>query len=158
MVFFEAIAEKTLRSTVALTAGRGRGKSAALGLAVAAAVAVGYSNIFVTSPSPENLTTFFQFVLKGFDSLHYQDHIDYEIIQSTNPDFQKAIVRINIFHTHRQTIQYIQPHHHEVPSPLSSLFFPLSSFLSPPPLSLTLTQLILLFSAGVGSSGVGRRR
>jgi N-acetyltransferase 10 len=44
---------QTLRSTVALTAGRGRGKSAALGLALAAAVAHGYSNIFVTSPSPE---------------------------------------------------------------------------------------------------------
>jgi len=32
LTFAEAIAEKTLRSTVALTAGRGRGKSAALGL------------------------------------------------------------------------------------------------------------------------------
>jgi tRNA(Met) C34 N-acetyltransferase TmcA len=31
-------ADKTLKSTVALTAGRGRGKSAALGLAIAAAV------------------------------------------------------------------------------------------------------------------------
>ena len=114
MIFFEAIAEKTLRSTVALTSGRGRGKSAALGLAVSAAVAVGYANIFVTSPSPENLKTFFQFILKGFDALEYKEHLDYEIIQSKNPEFQKAIVRINIFHTHRQTIQYIQPQHHEV--------------------------------------------
>lgn len=40
--FIEAISEKTLRSTVALTAARGRGKSAALGLAVAGAVAFGY--------------------------------------------------------------------------------------------------------------------
>ena len=39
--FIEAISEKTLRSTVALTAARGRGKSAALGLAMAAAVAFG---------------------------------------------------------------------------------------------------------------------
>lgn len=39
--FIEAISEKTLRSTVALTAARGRGKSAALGLAVAGAVAFG---------------------------------------------------------------------------------------------------------------------
>lgn len=37
--FIEAISEKTLRSTVALTAARGRGKSAALGLAIASAVA-----------------------------------------------------------------------------------------------------------------------
>lgn len=64
--FIDAISEKSLRSTVSLTASRGRGKSAALGLAVAAAVAYGYSNIFVTSPSPENLNTFFQFVLKGW--------------------------------------------------------------------------------------------
>ena len=63
--FIDAISEKTLRSTVSLTAARGRGKSAALGLAIAGAVAFGYSNIFVTSPSPENLKTLFQFILKG---------------------------------------------------------------------------------------------
>ena len=39
--FIEAISEKTLRSTVAMTAARGRGKSAALGLAMASAVAFG---------------------------------------------------------------------------------------------------------------------
>lgn len=39
--FVEAISEKTLRSTVTLTAARGRGKSAALGLAIASAVAFG---------------------------------------------------------------------------------------------------------------------
>ncbi|XP_076252459.1 RNA cytidine acetyltransferase l(1)G0020 isoform X1 [Rhynchophorus ferrugineus] len=107
--FIEAISEKTLRSTVSLTASRGRGKSAALGLAVSAAVAFGYSNIFVTSPSPENLNTFFEFVFKGFDALEYQEHIDYGLVQSTNPDFNKAIVRVNIFRDHRQTIQYIHP-------------------------------------------------
>lgn len=107
--FVEAISEKTLRSTVAMTAARGRGKSAALGLAMATAVGFGYSNIFVTSPSPENLKTLFEFVFKGFDSLEYQEHLDYEIIQSTNPDFNKAIVRVNIFRDHRQTIQYIHP-------------------------------------------------
>jgi tRNA(Met) C34 N-acetyltransferase TmcA len=41
LTFYEAISEKSLRSTVALTASRGRGKSAALGLAIAAAVAFG---------------------------------------------------------------------------------------------------------------------
>ncbi|KAM4618691.1 RNA cytidine acetyltransferase isoform 1-T2 [Polymixia lowei] len=107
--FIEAISEKTLRSTVALTAARGRGKSAALGLAVAGAVAFGYSNIFVTSPSPDNLHTMFEFIFKGFDSLQYQEHLDYEIIQSLNPEFNKAVVRVNIFKEHRQTIQYIHP-------------------------------------------------
>ncbi|KAH8431778.1 ribosome biosynthesis protein KRE33 [Aspergillus melleus] len=109
LTFVDAIAEKTLRSTVALTAARGRGKSAALGVAIAAAVAHGYSNIFITSPSPENLKTLFEFVFKGFDALGYMDHVDYTILQSTNPDFNKAIVRVNIHRQHRQTIQYIQP-------------------------------------------------
>ncbi|KAK9313007.1 GNAT acetyltransferase 2-domain-containing protein [Lipomyces starkeyi] len=107
--FIDAIAEKTLRSTVTLTAGRGRGKSAAMGLAVAAAVSHGYSNIFITSPSPENLKTLFEFIFKGFDALGYDEHLDYDILQSTDPEFNKAIVRVNIFRSHRQTIQYIRP-------------------------------------------------
>ncbi|XP_022780081.1 RNA cytidine acetyltransferase-like [Stylophora pistillata] len=107
--FIEAISEKTLRSTVTLTAARGRGKSAALGLSLASAVAFGYSNMFVTSPSPENLHTLFEFVFKGFDALEFQEHLDYELVQSTNPEFNKAVVRVNIFRDHRQTIQYIHP-------------------------------------------------
>ncbi|KAJ3391783.1 N-acetyltransferase 10 [Entophlyctis sp. JEL0112] len=109
LTFTEAIAEKTLRSTVCLTASRGRGKSASLGIAMAAAIAYGYSNIFITSPSPENLKTVFEFLFKGFDGLGYEEHLDYDIIQSTNPDFAKAVVRVNVFKQHRQTIQYIQP-------------------------------------------------
>lgn len=109
LTFVEAISEKTLRSTVALTAGRGRGKSSALGVSIAAAIAHGYSNIFVTSPSPENLKTLFEFVFKAFDALKYTEHADYELVQSTNPDFNKAIVRVNVFRSHRQTIQYIAP-------------------------------------------------
>lgn len=109
LTFVEAISEKTLRSTVALTAGRGRGKSSALGVAIASAIAHGYSNIFVTSPSPENLRTLFDFVFKAFDALKYTEHADYELVQSTNPDFNKAIVRVNVFRSHRQTIQYINP-------------------------------------------------
>jgi N-acetyltransferase 10 len=109
LTFIEAISEKSLRSTVTLTASRGRGKSAALGIAMASAVSYGYSNIFVTSPSPENLNTLFEFVFKTFDALGYEEHLDYDIVQSTNPEFNKAIVRVNIFKQHRQTIQYIQP-------------------------------------------------
>jgi N-acetyltransferase 10 len=101
----EAISDKTLSSTVALTAARGRGKSAALGLAIGAAVANDYSNIFVTSPDPENLKTLFEFVLKALEALGYIEHEDYDVIQSTNPDFKKVVVRINIFRGHRQTIQ-----------------------------------------------------
>jgi N-acetyltransferase 10 len=113
--FIDAIAEKTLNSTVALTAGRGRGKSASLGIAIAAAVAQDYSNIFVTSPSPENLKTLFEFIFKGFDAMGYVEHHDYDIIQSTNPAFNKAIVRVDIKRLgHRQTIQYIAPTDNQV--------------------------------------------
>ncbi|KAL6258606.1 hypothetical protein P5V15_010560 [Pogonomyrmex californicus] len=107
--FIECISEKTLKSTVSLTAARGRGKSAALGLAIAGAVAFGYSNIYISSPSPENLNTLFEFIFKGFDALGYQEHLDYGLVQSTNPEFNKATVRVNVFRDHRQTIQYIHP-------------------------------------------------
>lgn len=47
--------------------------------------------------------------MRGFDALGYKEHSDYEIIQSTNPLFRRAIVRINVFKQHRQTVQYITP-------------------------------------------------
>lgn len=103
--FTEAITSKTLSSTVTLTAGRGRGKSAALGLSIAASLAHGYSNIFVTSPSPENLKTLFEFVFKGLDKLGYEEHQDYDILQSTKPEWKGCVVRVNIHKGHRQTIQ-----------------------------------------------------
>jgi N-acetyltransferase 10 len=109
LTFVDAISEKSLQSTVTLTAARGRGKSAALGIAIASAIVHGYSNIFVTSPSPENLKTLFEFTFKAFDALGYMDHVDYSIIQSTNPSFNKAIVRVNVHRQHRQTIQYVKP-------------------------------------------------
>ena len=40
----------------------------------------------------------------------WQEHTDYELVQSSNPAFNGAIVRVNVFQgDHRQTIQYIQP-------------------------------------------------
>ncbi|KAF9474755.1 DUF699-domain-containing protein [Pholiota conissans] len=114
LTFIDAIAEKTLSSTVTLTAARGRGKSAALGLAIAAALAHGYANIFVTSPSPENLKTLFEFVFKGLDALGYEEHLDYDIAVAQNvgenkEESSKSVVRVNVFRDHRQTVQYIQP-------------------------------------------------
>ena len=106
--FVDVISEKKFRSTISLTAARGRGKSAALGLSIAVALAYGYANIFVTSPSPDNLTTLFEFVLKGLDALKYDQNQDYDIIQSTAEDMKKSIVRINLVRDHRQTVQYIE--------------------------------------------------
>ena len=79
MSFLDCISEKSYKSTVALTAGRGRGKSAAIGLCLAGAVSYGFSNIFVTAPSPENLKTVFEFVILGLKALKYTEHLDFEV-------------------------------------------------------------------------------
>jgi N-acetyltransferase 10 len=157
LTFIEAISEKSLKSTVALTAGRGRGKSAALGIAMASAVAYGYSNIFVTSPSPENLKTLFEFVFKTFDALGYEEHLDYDIVQSTNPDFNKAIVRVNIFKQHRQTIQYIQPQDAQVLGQAELLVIDEAAAI-PLPLVRQLLGPYLVFMASTinGYEGTGR--
>ena len=49
----------------------------------------------------------FEFILKGFDALGFQEHLDYDLLQSTGA--VKSLVRINVFRDHRQTIQYISP-------------------------------------------------
>ncbi|KAI3721826.1 hypothetical protein L2E82_32845 [Cichorium intybus] len=157
ITFLDAILDKTLRSTVALLAGRGRGKSAALGLAIAGAVAAGYSNIFVTAPSPENLKTLFEFVSKGFDMLEYKEHLDYDIVKSSNPEFKKVTIRINIYKQHRQTIQYIQPHEHGKLSQVELLVVDEAAAI-PLPLvkSLLGPYLVFLSSTVNGYEGTGR--
>lgn len=103
--------DQPLRTTVSLTAGRGRGKSAAVGLALSAALHSGYANIFLTSPTPENLKTVFEFLFRGLDALGYEEHLDYDVVQSTQAELAKCIVRVNVHRQgqHRQTVLYIQP-------------------------------------------------
>lgn len=113
MSMVDSVSEKNLKTTLSLNAGRGRGKSAALGITIAGAIVYGFSNIFVTAPSPENLGTLFDFILTGLEALNYKEHTDYEILQSTNPEFNNAVVRVNIYRDHRQTIQYIRPQDHQ---------------------------------------------
>nr|CCC47982.1 conserved hypothetical protein, fragment [Trypanosoma vivax Y486] len=105
----QTVVEKSLNTTCVVTAGRGRGKSAALGLAAAGALAQGYSNIFCTAPSPENLQTFFEFVVRGLQEMGYKERTDFEAMQSVSVEFSKCIIRINVFREHRQTVQYISP-------------------------------------------------
>ncbi|CAL5364934.1 unnamed protein product [Camellia sinensis] len=157
ITFLDAILDKTLRSTVALLASRGRGKSAALGLAISGAVAAGYSNIFVTAPSPENLKTLFEFVCKGFNALEYKEHLDYDVVKSTNPEFKKSTVRINIYKQHRQTIQYIQPHEHEKLSQVELLVVDEAAAIPLPVVkSLLGPYLVFLSSTVNGYEGTGR--
>jgi len=109
MAMVDTISHKSLTTTTSLTAGRGRGKSATLGLVIASSIIYGYSNIFITAPSPENLKTLFEFIVKGLNVLNYKEHTDFEIFQSTNPDFKDCVVKINVYRDHRQSIQYVQP-------------------------------------------------
>mmetsp|Transcript_5564 Transcript_5564/g.9537 ORF Transcript_5564/g.9537 Transcript_5564/m.9537 type:complete len:248 (+) Transcript_5564:672-1415(+) len=109
MSLIDSISEKNLKLTMSLSAGRGRGKSATLGLAIAGAIVFGFSNIYVTAPSPENLGTVFEFILLGLQALNYREHQDFQVMRSKNPEFNNAVMRINLYKDHRQTIQYIRP-------------------------------------------------
>ena len=39
---------------------------------------------------------------QGLDAMDYKEHIDYDLVESTNPAFGRAIVRVNVFRNHRQ--------------------------------------------------------
>uniref|UniRef100_T1GGI1 RNA cytidine acetyltransferase n=1 Tax=Megaselia scalaris TaxID=36166 RepID=T1GGI1_MEGSC len=148
--FVETLAEREVKPPTSLTAGRGRGKSAAMGLSVAAAVAFGYVNIF-------NLVTFFEFVLKGFDSLEYQEHSDYTIIRSTDPEYKKAIVKINVHRNNRQTIQYIAPADHHMLNVADLLIIDEAAAIPLPIVKKMLgNHLIFMASTINGYEGTGR--
>lgn len=109
MAMVDSISEKSMRQTVSINAGRGRGKSSAMGMAISSAVVFGFSNIFVTAPSPENLKTFFEFVVKGLITLGYREHKDFSVQEGIEEPFKNNIIKINIFRDHKQSISYILP-------------------------------------------------
>ncbi|CAH8440187.1 unnamed protein product [Schistosoma turkestanicum] len=95
---------------VIVTSGRGRGKSAALGLGLAAAFETGMPNLYVTAPSPENLNTLMQFVVNGLNAFQYEEHQDYIVSRSVNPEYNQAIIRIDVYRqSHRQSLIYLPP-------------------------------------------------
>lgn len=159
--FTDTLLKKTARATISLTAARGRGKSAALGLSIAAAVAYGYSNIYVTSPSPENLHTLFEFVLKGLKAVHLTEHHDYNVIRSNDAEQGNAVVRINVYKDHNQTIQYIDPieaAQNKLSINMSNLFVVDEAAAIPLPIvrSFLSSQLVFLSSTVNGYEGTGR--
>jgi N-acetyltransferase 10 len=126
-----------------------------------AAISYGYSNIFITSPTPENLKTLFEFVFKGFDALGYEEHQDYDIIKSTNPDFRNAIVRVNVHvgeARQRQTIQYIRPQDYKVLQHHAELLIIDEAAAIPLPIVKNLLGPYLVFMASTinGYEGTGR--
>ncbi|WVZ99721.1 hypothetical protein U9M48_044982 [Paspalum notatum var. saurae] len=155
--FLDSILDKSLRSTVALLAARGRGKSAALGLAIAGAIAAGYSNIFVTAPSPENLKTLFDFVCKGINALEYKEHLHYDVVKSADPELKKATIQINVYKQHRQTIQYLKPHDHGKLSQVELLVIDEAAAIPLPIVKSMLGPYLVFMSSTVnGYEGTGR--
>ena len=118
-----ASSTSSIRRLVCLTSGRGRGKSAALGMAIGSAVALGYSNIVVTAPSNENVTTVFEFITKTLEALGYRAHSDFiEITKRAETESSQSIYSINKGsrqirelptqiivnkNNHRQSIQFV---------------------------------------------------
>ena len=159
VTFLDAASEKGLRSTVALTAGRGRGKSAALGLGIAGALALGYSNIFVTAPSPENTRTLFEFAARGLTKLGFKEHLDFDVVQATDPALAKAVVRLNVYRSHRQTVQFVLPQHAErVAGSTAELLVIDEAAAIPLPMVKALLgpYLVFLCSTVTGYEGTGR--
>ncbi|KAK9292212.1 hypothetical protein L1049_020174 [Liquidambar formosana] len=155
--FLDAVLDKRLQSTIALIASRGRGKSAALGLAISGAIAAGYSNIFVTAPTPENLKSLFEFVCKGLSALQYEEHLHYDLVRSGNPEFRKAIIQVNIYKQHRQTVQYIQPRDYAKLSQVELLVIDEAAAIPLPVVRSLLGHYLVFLSSTVnGYEGTGR--
>ncbi|CAK8534585.1 unnamed protein product [Lathyrus sativus] len=157
ITFLDAILDKKLCGTVATFAARGRGKSAALGLSIAGAIAVGYSNIFVTAPSPENLRTLFEFICKGLGVLDYKEHEHFDLVKSQISEHKIVTTRVNIYKHHRQTIQYILPHEHEKLSQVELLVVDEAAAIPLPMVKSLLGPYMVFLSSTVnGYEGTGR--
>lgn len=159
--FTETLVKKTSRATISLTAARGRGKSAALGLSIASAIAYGYSNIYVTSPTPENLQTLFEFAIRGLKAINFTENNDFNIIKSTDIDQGNPVIRINVHRDHNQTIQYVDPieaSQNKLSIQMSNLFVIDEAAAIPLPIVKTFlnSQLVFLSSTVNGYEGTGR--
>ncbi|XP_054718825.1 RNA cytidine acetyltransferase-like [Uloborus diversus] len=101
--------KRTLHSVISVSSPKGRGKSAAFGLAVAGSLALNYSNIYLSCLNYNKVKNVFQFLFKGLDALNYQEDTDYDVIESVNPEFQKALIGVNVFKHHPQAVRFIYP-------------------------------------------------
>ncbi|KAL4035111.1 hypothetical protein IC575_003786 [Cucumis melo] len=156
-IFLDTILDKTPDSIVALIAPRGRGKSAALGIAIVGAIASGYSNIFVTAPTPENLKSLFEFICKALKTLQYEEHLHYNLVRSSSSESRKTIVQVNIYKQHRQTIQYILPNEYQKLSQAELLVIDEAAAIPLPVIqSLLGSHMVFLSSTVNGYEGTGR--
>jgi N-acetyltransferase 10 len=167
----------SIRRLCCLTSGRGRGKSAALGMAIGSAVAFGYSNIIVTAPSNDNVTTVFEFITKTLDALGFRPHIDYveicqqdkgstESVQSIYSSMKgsrklreipnQIIINKN---NHRQTIQFVPANECSVSSACEVLIIDEAAAIPLPIVKALVSSgnhLTLMSSTVHGYEGTGR--
>ena len=90
--------------------------------------------------------------------LEFQDHTDYEVIQSTDPALHKAVVRVNNFRKHRQTIQYIAPSEHAVLAQAELLVVDEAAAIPLPTVKKLLGLVVCPTWAGGGGRGGGSGR
>ena len=157
----DTIKSKNLGKIIGITAARGRGKSAALGLSLAAALALGYSNLFVTSPSIQNVASLFEFVVVGLNSLGYKDKEDYEVVESRpTSSKEKAYTTRIIVHYQggrRQQLIYVKPNQSEYLGQCEILAIDEAAAIPLPIVKDLIGQYTTLFSSTVdGYEGTGR--
>ncbi|KAH8582111.1 KRE33p like superfamily I ATPAse fused to an acetylase [Cryptosporidium sp. chipmunk genotype I] len=162
----DVIIQKNMNAIISLTAGRGRGKSAALGLSLACAVSQGFSNIFITAPSAENVLTVFEFIEIGLQSLGYLEHKHFELVRSKTIDSRvggdsshsvSRLIRVNIFKEHRQTIQYIKPEDYHLVSQAEIVVMDEAAAIPLPIVKKFLGNHLFIFSSTInGYEGTGR--
>jgi N-acetyltransferase 10 len=123
------------------------------------AVAYGYSNIFVTAPSPENLKSVFEFLIAGLNAVKFKEHIDYEVVQEHRGEdgVGNVVTRVNIFREHRQTVQYVLPTDHAVLAQAELLAIDEAAAIPLPVVQKLLGPYLVFLSSTVnGYEGTGR--
>ena len=154
--FLDAVSEKSQRGVVSLTAARGRGKSASIGLCLAGAIAYGYGLIYITAPSPENLQTAFEFIIKGLVALKYKEHLDYTVSYTTG-ESGKIMVGVTMLGDHHQFIRYAPPSDITVLSSSELIAIDEAAAIPLPTVkSLLGSKLVFLSSTVNGYEGTGR--
>ncbi|KAH8740787.1 hypothetical protein FG386_002749 [Cryptosporidium ryanae] len=163
----DIIIQKNINSIISLTAGRGRGKSAALGLSLACAISQGYSNIFITAPTPENVITVFEFIEIGLISLGYVEHKHFELVRSKlghesnvggeSRNSVSRLIRVSVFKEHRQTIQFIKPEDYLLVSQAEIVVMDEAAAIPLPIVKKFLGNHLFIFSSTInGYEGTGR--
>ena len=96
-------------------------------------------------------------MIKGLKALKFTEHSDFEVIYSPVPEQSHLVIRINVFKTHRQVIQYIDPHESTKLSQAELLIVDEAAAIPLPIVKQLLGPFIVFLSSTVtGYEGTGR--